>query len=53
MWSQGRAGAHHIHEIYGSLRGQFQNASDAFEAEGINMRYVAYTINMVKISMHS
>ncbi|KAI8578066.1 hypothetical protein K450DRAFT_248856 [Umbelopsis ramanniana AG] len=37
MWSQGRAGAHHIHEIYGSLRGQFQNASDAFEAEGINM----------------
>jgi hypothetical protein len=40
MWSQGRAGAHHIHEIYGSLRGQFQNASDAFEAEGINMRYV-------------
>ncbi|KAI9286615.1 actin interacting protein 3-domain-containing protein [Umbelopsis sp. AD052] len=37
MWSQGRVGAHHIHEIYGSLRGQFQNASDAFEAEGINM----------------
>ncbi|KAH8550765.1 actin interacting protein 3-domain-containing protein [Umbelopsis sp. PMI_123] len=37
LWSQGRAGAHHIHEIYSSLRAQFQNASDAFEAEGINM----------------
>ena len=47
MWSQGRAGAHHIHEIYSSLRAQFQNASDAFEAEGINMRYTLFCYILV------
>ncbi|KAM3584658.1 Bud site selection protein 6 [Umbelopsis sp. WA50703] len=36
-WSQRRVDAAAIHDIYSTLREQFQSASDAFEAEGITI----------------